>query len=160
MKSRHQRHNPGTIGVRPPPPRRHGREERCTEASRNPVGLPDFKSGVRLWTSRRWVRLPHASATGGRMASADAGKGNRTRPARKARGRSTVVVATIAVVVGAVVVGYFAYRAQANLPGRVMADQGNLHIDSATQPHEPYNSDPPTSGRHLPHIPPWGVHHR
>jgi hypothetical protein len=94
------------------------------------------------------------------MASADAGKGNRSRPARKARGRSTVVVATIAVVVGAVVVGYFAYRAQANLPGRVMADQGNLHIDSATTPHEPYNSDPPTSGPHLPYIAPWGVHTR
>jgi hypothetical protein len=71
-----------------------------------------------------------------------------------------VVIASLAVVVGAVVVGYFAYRAQANLPGRVMTDQGNLHIDSVTTPHEPYNSDPPTSGPHLPYIAPWGVHTR
>ena len=92
------------------------------------------------------------------MASADAGKGNRSRPARKARGRSTVVVATIAVVVGAVVVGYFAYRAQADLPGQKLPDQGNLHVQTLTDPHEPYNSDPPTSGPHLPDIAPWGVH--
>jgi len=59
-----------------------------------------------------------------------------------------------------VVIGYFAYRAQADLPGVRMADQGNAHIASADQPHEPYNSDPPTSGPHLPYVAPWGVHTR
>ncbi|MBI2203422.1 MAG: DUF3105 domain-containing protein [Candidatus Rokubacteria bacterium] len=41
-----------------------------------------------------------------------------------------------------------------------MADQGNRHIASATSAHEPYNSDPPTSGPHLGYIAPWGVHTR
>jgi hypothetical protein len=94
------------------------------------------------------------------MAKADTRKGQGARLAPKARTRSTAAIATIIVVVAAVVVGYFAYRAQANLPGRVMADQGNLHIDSVTTPHERYNSDPPTSGPHLPYIAPWGVHAR
>jgi len=63
----------------------------------------------------------------------------------------------IAVVV-AIVVGYFAYQAQANRPGVEFADQGNLHIQTETEPHVPYNSDPPTSGPHLPYIAPWGIH--
>jgi hypothetical protein len=68
--------------------------------------------------------------------------------------------AAIAVILAAVVVGYFAYRAAANLPGTLAADQGNRHIQAATDPHEPYNTDPPTSGPHLPYIAPWGVHTR
>src|SRR5205823_6361594 len=76
------------------------------------------------------------------------------------RRRSIMIAGTMAVVVAALIVGYFAYRAQANLPGKVMADQGNLHIQTATVPHEAYNSDPPTSGPHLPYIAPWGVHTR
>jgi hypothetical protein len=58
------------------------------------------------------------------------------------------------------VVGYFAYRAAADLPGRQLPDLGNLHIATAETAHEPYNSDPPTSGPHLPYIAPWGVHTR
>ena len=82
------------------------------------------------------------------------------RPRRRmSRRRRLVLGATTAVVV-AVVVGYFAYRAAANLPGVAMPDQGNLHITTADTPHEPYNSDPPTSGPHLPYIAPWGVHTR
>ncbi len=68
--------------------------------------------------------------------------------------------AAIIVVLAAGGVGYFAYRAAANLPGTVAADQGNRHIQAATDPHEPYNTDPPTSGPHLPYIAPWGVHTR
>jgi hypothetical protein len=74
------------------------------------------------------------------------------------RHRTTVFVLAAAVI--AVVVGYFAYRAAADLPGVKMSDQGNLHIPSETSEHEPYNSDPPTSGPHLPYIAPWGVHTR
>jgi hypothetical protein len=74
--------------------------------------------------------------------------------------RQRLTLATTAAVVVAVVVGYFAYRAAANLPGVAMPDQGNLHIATADSPHEPYNSDPPTSGPHLPYIAPWGVHTR
>jgi hypothetical protein len=94
------------------------------------------------------------------MAKGDARKGGRRAAAPRRRGRSVTIIGTVVVLVAALVVGYFAYRAQANLPGQVMADQGNLHIQSATVPHEPYNSDPPTSGPHLPYIAPWGVHTR
>jgi hypothetical protein len=68
--------------------------------------------------------------------------------------------ALAASVLAAIIVGYFAYRAAANLPGIQMPDQGNRHIQSAGDPHEPYNSDPPTSGPHLSYVAPWGVHTR
>jgi hypothetical protein len=61
-------------------------------------------------------------------------------------------------VVAAALVGYWAYRAAADLPGVKLADQGNAHIQLATEPHVPYNSDPPTSGPHMPYIAPWGIH--
>jgi len=80
-------------------------------------------------------------------------------PRRSAKNQRTVIV-VVATVLIAAVVGYFAYRAQANLPGVQFADQGNLHVSSADTPHEQYNSDPPTSGPHLPYIAPWGVHTR
>ena len=78
-------------------------------------------------------------------------------PRRVARRHRTVIVVGITVL-AAVVVGYFAYRAQANLPGVQFPDQGNLHVASADTQHEQYNSDPPTSGPHLPYIAPWGIH--
>jgi hypothetical protein len=67
-------------------------------------------------------------------------------------------VAVAAVV--ALSVGYFAYRAAADLPGVPVADQGNAHIATREIPHGPYNSEPPTSGPHLPYIAPWGIHNR
>ena len=63
-------------------------------------------------------------------------------------------------VVVVAVVAYFAYRAVADLPGRVVPSQGNAHVQLATDPHPPYNSDPPTSGPHLPYVAPWGIHAR
>ena len=84
----------------------------------------------------------------------------RTRtPGRLAKHRRTAI-AVVVTVLAATVVGYFAYRAQANLPGVQFADQGNLHVPSADTPHVQYNSEPPTSGPHLPYIAPWGVHTR
>ena len=81
------------------------------------------------------------------------------RPARRPR-RTWMPLGAVAALVVAAVVGYFAYRAQADLPGLKMPDQGNLHISREGDPHEPYNSDPPTSGPHLPYIAPWGIHNR
>jgi hypothetical protein len=80
------------------------------------------------------------------------------RRGRGARRRWTTGTAVAGAVVVAVIVGYFAYRAQADLPGQKFPDQGNLHVQTANDPHEPYNSTPPTSGPHLPYIAPWGVH--
>jgi hypothetical protein len=43
-------------------------------------------------------------------------------------------------------------------PGMFVPSLGNAHIQTPETPHEPYNSDPPTSGPHLPYVAPWGVH--
>ena len=74
-------------------------------------------------------------------------KQRRGRPRRR---RWTKGAAVAGAVVVAVVVGYFAYRAQADLPGQKLPSQGNLHVQTTSEPHEPYNSTPPTSGPHLP----------
>lgn len=45
------------------------------------------------------------------------------------------------------------------LPGKkvaVMEDQS--HIKDIYAPHTPYNSDPPTSGKHVEYVANWGVH--
>jgi hypothetical protein len=80
------------------------------------------------------------------------------RRGRRARRRWAKGAAVAGVVVVAVIVGYFAYRAQADLPGQKLPSQGNRHVPTEHEPHEPYNSTPPTSGPHLPYIAPWGVH--
>ena len=82
------------------------------------------------------------------------------RTTRRMPRRQRLMLAGGAIVVAACVVGYFAYRAAADLPGARIVDLGNRHIATADTPHEPYNSDPPTSGPHLPYIAPWGVHAR
>ena len=82
---------------------------------------------------------------------------NPIRPARPGRRRLVASGLTIAVVAAALV-GYWASRAAADLPGVKLADLGNAHIQLATEPHVPYNSDPPTSGPHMPYIAPWGIH--
>ena len=82
----------------------------------------------------------------------------RQRRGRPARRRWTKGAAVAGVLVAAVVVGYFAYRAQADLPGQKLPSQGNRHVQTQNEPHEAYNSTPPTSGPHLPYIAPWGVH--
>jgi len=87
--------------------------------------------------------------------------GQRDRPnaaTRRAKRRKQWAIAATVVVVAAAVVGYFAYRAVADLPGVVMPDQGNVHLQNATDPHVAYNSNPPTSGPHLPYVAPWGIH--
>jgi hypothetical protein len=68
------------------------------------------------------------------------------------------IIAAGLVVIALAVVGYFAYRALAAPPGIPMPDQGNRHIKTPEEPHVPYNSEPPTSGPHLPYLAPWGIH--
>ncbi len=81
----------------------------------------------------------------------------RNRMTRRTKRRWPAIGLVALVAMG---VGYFAYRAAANLPGTAVPDLGNRHIQSASDPHEPYNTDPPTSGSHLPYIAPWGIHTR
>jgi hypothetical protein len=63
-----------------------------------------------------------------------------------------------AAVVAAVAVGVFVYRAAVAEPGVSLPDQGNRHVQTLNEPIPPYNSEPPTSGPHLPYIAPWGIH--
>jgi len=92
------------------------------------------------------------------MATKKAAKAEKIRPAGR-KGRRRLLATGLAVaVVAATFVGYWAYRAAADLPGVKLPDQGNAHIQLATEPHVPYNSDPPTSGPHMPYIAPWGIH--
>jgi hypothetical protein len=83
-----------------------------------------------------------------------------SKTGRRIPRRQRLFLASAAVVVVAAIVAYFAYRAAANLPGQQFDDQGNNHLQTTETPHVPYNSDPPTSGPHLPYIAPWGVHTR
>lgn len=80
------------------------------------------------------------------------------RSVRRARRRQAWVIGSTAGVVVVALVGYFAYQASSGQPGVKMPDQGNDHIQTETTPHVPYNSDPPTSGPHMPSIKPWGIH--
>ena len=63
-----------------------------------------------------------------------------------AAGVVTMVVAGIAVQV----------VREINKPGERFRSQGNVHIASLVSPHVPYNTDPPTSGPHMPNLAAWG----
>jgi hypothetical protein len=53
--------------------------------------------------------------------------------------------------------GYYAYL-QSIPPGTQLPDLGNLHVNLPSERTVEYNSDPPTSGPHLPYLAPWGIH--
>jgi len=80
-----------------------------------------------------------------------------TRRQRRRLGWAAAVVA-VAVVGG--IGGWLYARARGPSPGVFVASLGNDHVATPETPHVPYNSDPPTSGPHLPYIAPWGVHTR
>ncbi len=61
-------------------------------------------------------------------------------------GIATVIIAAIALQV----------IRESGKPGERFRSQGNLHIASLQTPHVPYNSNPPTSGPHMPGIAGWG----
>ena len=93
------------------------------------------------------------------MAKGKKGKDDRPKPlSRGQRRRQWWIIGGAVAIIAAVVVGYFAYRAVAELPGVSMSDQGNAHLQTFNEPHVAYNSDPPTSGPHMPYVAPWGVH--
>ncbi|MBI2089555.1 MAG: DUF3105 domain-containing protein [Deltaproteobacteria bacterium] len=68
----------------------------------------------------------------------------------------------LAYLVGALLVGaagYWAYHQWASgMPGQFVASMGNRHITTSAIGVNAYNSDPPTSGPHLPSIASWGIH--
>jgi len=78
---------------------------------------------------------------------------------RRRRRRLAGVGIAMAVVL-AIGGSWWLYAQSRPAPGEYLASLGNTHIPTPDTPHQPYNSDPPTSGPHLPHIAPWGVHTR
>ena len=88
-----------------------------------------------------------------------------TRPAggwlTRRRRRRLVIGGAVAVVAVAAGVAWWLYATLwSPPPGTFVPSLGNAHIQTAETPHQPYNSDPPTSGPHLPYIAPWGIHTR
>lgn len=103
----------------------------------------------------------------GRKGPARHGGGRGTAPSRsrfaltrRQRRRVTWAATAVAILVLAGTGGWLYARMRGPSPGEFVPSLGNLHIPTAETPHVPYNSDPPTSGPHLPHIAPWGVHTR
>jgi hypothetical protein len=85
----------------------------------------------------------------------------KTEPLLTRRQRRRLVGVGIAMAAVLAISGAWWFYAQSRpAPGAYLASLGNLHIPTPDTPHQPYNSDPPTSGPHLPHIAPWGVHTR
>lgn len=64
-----------------------------------------------------------------------------------------IAVGVVAVVAALMVV----LALMSRQPGEAVETQGNEHIASVDAEHEPYNSDPPTSGPHTEELAPWGV---
>ena len=57
--------------------------------------------------------------------------------------------------------GYWAYTNWATTPtGEFIRSMGNRHLTSSQVVLTTYNSDPPTSGPHLPSVARWGIHER
>jgi hypothetical protein len=83
------------------------------------------------------------------------GVGWLTRRRRRQLGWAALGLAAVLVVAGA---GWLWARAWGPPPGQYVESLGNAHIETAETPHQPYSSDPPTSGPHLGYIAPWGVH--
>lgn len=56
-------------------------------------------------------------------------------------------------------IGYWAYgQWTTGSPGEFVPSMGNRHISESTMGSITYNSDPPSSGPHLPSIARWGIH--
>lgn len=66
------------------------------------------------------------------------------------------LVGTIAAALIVVLVVLNLGRGGGDLPGQEFPSQGNVHISDIGASHEPYNSDPPTSGWHVGRLAPRG----
>ena len=69
-----------------------------------------------------------------------------------------IVIGGVAGLITLVLAFWIIRSVRAPLPGEKFESQGNAHLVDATQIHEPYNSNPPTSGPHLPPVPRPGIY--
>lgn len=97
------------------------------------------------------------AAAGG--AAAQAKPSSRTAAVRDSK-RKKQQRTNVAIIAGIVTVIVAAIAMQIvremNRPGERFASQGNVHLVSINSPHVPYNSNPPTSGPHMPNVAAWG----
>lgn len=91
-------------------------------------------------------------------ASSAADKPRAARSSRRQKQQRTNIA--IGAGIAAVIIAAIAVQVirESGKPGQRFASQGNLHIASLQTPHVPYNSNPPTSGPHMPGIAGWGVY--
>ena len=82
----------------------------------------------------------------------------REREARRARLRRLARRVGLPLVLGGLVLTGGIWWLGRPRPGTSVPSQGNAHLGRVGEPHEPYNSDPPTSGPHLGGgMGPWGI---
>jgi len=91
-----------------------------------------------------------------RTAAAASGPRATTRSAKRRRQQriNIAIGAGIATVIVAAIV--LDRVREAGRPGERFPSQGNVHLAALVSPHVPYNSNPPTSGPHMPGIAQWG----
>ena len=105
--------------------------------------------------------MAEASRTERRRAERQVKKETREKERRKQQTASLAQKALV-IAIGALLVagaGYLGYRRWSQgSPGQFIPSLGNRHISQAEVGLTRYNSDPPTSGPHLPQVASWGIH--
>jgi hypothetical protein len=96
-----------------------------------------------------------------RRADRQAKKGVRVKERHKQQTVSAAQKALVFAIAALLVAGagYWAYaRWKEGSPGQYFSSMGNRHITPGEVGLTKYNSDPPTSGPHVPQIATWGIH--
>lgn len=91
------------------------------------------------------------------MAKKPSSKGASRAAKRQRQQRVTVALAAGVATTIVAVIAVSAVRAS-NLPGEKFRSQGNVHLLSIATNRTVYNTDPPTSGPHMPNIAGWGAY--
>ncbi|HEX2386294.1 MAG TPA: DUF3105 domain-containing protein [Candidatus Binatia bacterium] len=92
-----------------------------------------------------------------RQAKKDTRQKTRQKQQSVSMAQKAVVFAIVALFVGGA--GFWAYaRWKEGSPGQYVTSMGNRHVTPQEIGLTKYNSDPPTSGPHVPQIANWGVH--
>lgn len=89
-------------------------------------------------------------------------QGERERRERLKRRRIKAAKKAAITTAALLAIAFFAYWAYGKVvekpKWRSVPTMPSYHLTAAGLPHEPYNTDPPTSGPHVAYIAKWGVH--
>jgi hypothetical protein len=105
--------------------------------------------------------MAELSRTARRRAERQTRKDTQQKQKQKKRFASTAQTAGLYLIAALIVAGagYWGYgKWSRGSPGEFVKSLGNRHIAQPEVGLTKYNSDPPTSGPHLPNIANWGVH--